>query len=296
MVGPTLFLWILGKEAQIMEKYTFSGHESFQCKNLWLKKGYDYVKQGHSFTSDDAVVELGVGKNMVASIRYWLKSFSVIDNEDKPTDLGKFIFSDDGADPFLEDISTIWLLHYTLVRTGHASLYSLLFSSFHKTRNEFTKEQLMSFLKQENYKERFKGFIFNENTVSKDIDTFLKNYVEPSNKSNYEDFSTLLLPLNLIRKVDRDNYVFNYSSRANLNPLVFLYAVKDKTNNAKAVDFDVVLELARIFCLSTNDLYAIFEQLHHINGNISFENTAGEQLLTINDELDKMAVLRQLYY
>ena len=279
-----------------MEKYTFSGHESFQCKNLWLKKGYDYVKQGRSFTSDDAVVELGVGKNMVASIRYWLKSFSVIDNEDKPTDLGKFIFSDDGADPFLEDISTIWLLHYTLVRTGHASLYSLLFSSFHKTRNEFTKEQLMSFLKQENYKKRFKGFIFNENTVSKDIDTFLKNYVEPSNKSNYEDFSTLLLPLNLIRKVDRDNYVFNYSSRANLNPLVFLYAVKDKTNNAKAVDFDVVLELARIFCLSTNDLYAIFEQLHHINENISFENTAGEQLLTINDELDKMAVLRQLYF
>ncbi len=296
MVGPTLFLWILGKEAQIMEKYTFSGHESFQCKNLWLKKGYDYVKQGHSFTSDDAVVELGVGKNMVASIKYWLKSFSVIDNEDKPTDLGKFIFSDDGADPFLEDISTIWLLHYTLVRTRHASLYSLLFSSFHKTRNEFTKEQLMSFLKQENYKERFKGFIFNENTVSKDIDTFLKNYVEPSNKSNYEDFSTLLLPLNLIRKVDRDNYVFNYSSRANLNPLVFLYAVKDKTNNAKAVDFDVVLELARIFCLSTNDLYAIFEQLHHISENISFENTAGEQLLTINDELDKMAVLRQLYF
>lgn len=279
-----------------MEKYTFSGHESFQCKNLWLKKGYDYVKQGRSFTSDDAVVELGVGKNMVASIRYWLKSFSVIDNEDKPTAWGKFIFADDGADPFLEDISTIWLLHYTLVKNRHASLYSLLFSSFHKTRNEFTKEQLMSFLKQENYKDRFKGFVFNENTVSKDIDTFLKNYVEPSNKSNYEDFSTLLLPLNLIRKVDKDNYIFNYSSRANLNPLVFLYAVKDKTNNAKAVDFDAVLELARIFCLSTNDLYAIFEQLHHINENISFENTAGEQLLTINDELDKMAVLRQLYF
>ena len=67
MVGSTLFLWILGKEAQLMEKYTFSGHESFQCKNLWLKKGYDYVKQGRSFTSDDAVVELGVGKNMVAA-------------------------------------------------------------------------------------------------------------------------------------------------------------------------------------------------------------------------------------
>lgn len=24
-------------------KYTFSGHESFPCKTLWLKKGYDFV-------------------------------------------------------------------------------------------------------------------------------------------------------------------------------------------------------------------------------------------------------------
>ncbi len=26
-----------------MAKYTFSGHESFQCKSLWLKKGFDFV-------------------------------------------------------------------------------------------------------------------------------------------------------------------------------------------------------------------------------------------------------------
>ncbi|MDX9931639.1 MAG: DUF4007 family protein, partial [Bacteroidales bacterium] len=25
-------------------KYTFSGHDSFQCRQLWLKKGYDFVK------------------------------------------------------------------------------------------------------------------------------------------------------------------------------------------------------------------------------------------------------------
>ena len=24
-------------------KYSFSGHESFPCKSLWLKKGYDFV-------------------------------------------------------------------------------------------------------------------------------------------------------------------------------------------------------------------------------------------------------------
>lgn len=48
---------------RVIMKYAFSGHESFQCKGLWLKKGYDYVKAGLSFTDDYAVVELGVGKN-----------------------------------------------------------------------------------------------------------------------------------------------------------------------------------------------------------------------------------------
>ncbi|ASB51105.1 hypothetical protein CDL62_08435 [Alkalitalea saponilacus] len=47
-----------------MAKYTFSGHDSFQCRQLWLKKGFDYVLGNRMFTDDDAVVKLGVGKNV----------------------------------------------------------------------------------------------------------------------------------------------------------------------------------------------------------------------------------------
>ena len=53
--------------------YKFSGHESFPCKSLWLKKGYDFVVGGNDFNSPDAVITLGVGKNMVMSIRFWLR-------------------------------------------------------------------------------------------------------------------------------------------------------------------------------------------------------------------------------
>ena len=56
-------------------KFTFSGHDSFQCRHLWLKKGFDFVKSGKSFSDEDAVVILGVGKNMVNSIRFWMKAF-----------------------------------------------------------------------------------------------------------------------------------------------------------------------------------------------------------------------------
>jgi hypothetical protein len=66
-----------------MKKFVFSGHESFQCRQLWLKKGYDYIKSGKSFNDDDAVVQLGVGKNMVASIRFWMKAFGLVIQDDK---------------------------------------------------------------------------------------------------------------------------------------------------------------------------------------------------------------------
>ena len=59
----------------LINKYTFSGHETFACKSLWLKKGYDFVKDGHSFNDEDAVVALGVGKNMVSSIRRGTATF-----------------------------------------------------------------------------------------------------------------------------------------------------------------------------------------------------------------------------
>ena len=34
-------------------KYTFSGHESFPCKSLWLKKGYDFVVEGKDFNKPE---------------------------------------------------------------------------------------------------------------------------------------------------------------------------------------------------------------------------------------------------
>lgn len=46
------------------QTYRFSGHESFPCKTLWLKKGYDFIANGKDFNSPDAVIDLGVGKNM----------------------------------------------------------------------------------------------------------------------------------------------------------------------------------------------------------------------------------------
>ena len=64
-------------------QHTFSGHETFPFRYPWLKKGYDAVcEDGDVFLRDDAITTLGVGKNMVRSIRHWCLTAGVIEEKD----------------------------------------------------------------------------------------------------------------------------------------------------------------------------------------------------------------------
>ena len=51
----------------------FSGHESFPCRYGWLPKLYEAISADPTLFSDDenAIVTLGIGRNMVKSIRFW---------------------------------------------------------------------------------------------------------------------------------------------------------------------------------------------------------------------------------
>ncbi|MBC8136407.1 MAG: DUF4007 family protein [Fibrella sp.] len=53
----------------------FSGHQTFVFRYPWLKKGVDALTRDPAvFRSPDAIVRLGVGKNMVDAIRHWTLS------------------------------------------------------------------------------------------------------------------------------------------------------------------------------------------------------------------------------
>src|SRR5215216_2855503 len=91
-------------------QHSFSGHETFPFRYPWLKKGFDAVREdGDAFLRDDAITTLGVGKNMVRSIRHWCLAAGVLEEnrESGPamrqTALGKLLLADDGLDPYLED-------------------------------------------------------------------------------------------------------------------------------------------------------------------------------------------------
>ena len=107
---------------------SFSGHQAFPFRYTWLKKGIDAVDEDSGnptiFTDDSATITLGVGKNMVRSIHHWCQVARLIKLGDGvdlnhrrrfvPTDFGNSIFADDGFDPYLEDVATLWLIHWQL--------------------------------------------------------------------------------------------------------------------------------------------------------------------------------------
>ena len=46
--------------------YKFSGHESFPCKSLWLKKGYDFVVGGNDLDmSRSPASHFGLRRDMI---------------------------------------------------------------------------------------------------------------------------------------------------------------------------------------------------------------------------------------
>jgi hypothetical protein len=277
-------------------RYTFSGHDTFQCKTLWLKKGYDFVKAGRDFNDSGAVIHLGVGKNMVSAIRYWMKAFGLLDN-DKLTDIAQFIFDNhSGKDPFSEDLASLWLLHYLIVNTNHASLYKLVFDDFHRDRKEFSPEQLQRFVKRHCTDNGF-DTLYNENTVKKDIDVLLKNYALPSDSRTNEDYSVLLLELNLIRADNEKKvYFFNDSGKRAVTPEIYLYALLDRKGYDKSVSFDTLLDLARLFCMNTGELNLCIKHLTVIYKDyFVFTDNAGIKQVQFLKDLNKIDVLNDYF-
>ncbi len=103
----------------------FAGHETFTLRYGWLKKAVDAVTDDPEvFTRENALVTLGVGKNMVRAIRHWGLMTGILEEDQskpnnrgrfiRPTALGELLFGPRGRDPDLEEPGTRWLLHWNL--------------------------------------------------------------------------------------------------------------------------------------------------------------------------------------
>lgn len=292
-------------------KLQFSGHETFHCRQLWLKKGYDFVKKGHKFTDSESVVVLGVGKNMVSSIHYWMKAFGLIDKEGNTTEVADYIFSTEGKDPYLEDEATLWLLHYQLVTLEYASIYNLIFNDLRKEKIEFTKDNFLSFVERK--ADEFGFSQFNKKTVSTDFDVLTKMYIRTIDqvKDKEDTFSGLLTDLNIIneerRKIEDVGLVSFFSipngKRNSLPEEIILYSILDIGGFQNSINLNTLFQernqAGSVFAITKN---ALMEKLESISKNPAFKkfgitlsDHAGIKELQFSSKPNKFEILNHYY-
>lgn len=283
-------------------KFTFSGHESFQCRHLWLKKGYDFVNKKKSFNNDDAVVELGVGKNMVSSIRFWMKAFNLLTPTDELTDFAHRLLSDDGYDPYMEDEGTLWLLHYQLVKKGFASTYSIVFNELRREKIEFTKDNFISYIKRKSETERL--FQFNPKTLQEDFSVLSKMYLrsEAQSKDREDSFSGLLTELDLVKcynKGKEEFFIIENSERTEIPEEIILYAILDNENFDLSLSLNAIEQsnnsVGTVFAINKPGLQTKIENLTAKFPNMVFNDQAGVKEIQFKKKPTAYSILDKYY-
>ena len=104
----------------MIQKVRMKRHESFSIREGWLAKGLNEVKKNKKvFSSSDATDELGVGYNMVKSLKYWMYATKLIEDVGRDIELTEFGNLIPKYDSYLEDKFTWWLIHLQMVLNIH---------------------------------------------------------------------------------------------------------------------------------------------------------------------------------
>ena len=214
---------------------TFARHETFHPRYGWTRKAVDAASEEDPIFNDEerAVVFLGVGKNMVHSIRFWGDAYKLLTQEKKngskqaavlPTRMGIYLFGPEGVDPFAEDAGTAWLLHWRLLAPVSAvPVWWLAFNEFSGV--EFTEEELLAFVD-----ERTRDMATSSSSIKKDVSCFLRMYAGGSTaRMGFDDqIDCPSRDLGLLSQgSERATYRFKIGVKPTLPPLILLYACLD---------------------------------------------------------------------
>ncbi|WP_281187912.1 DUF4007 family protein [Vibrio harveyi] len=293
----------------------FSGHQTFPLRYGWIYKIIQEIANGTSISSANTVenqmISMGVGKNMVLSIRHWIKTIGlVIDSCDNSRDVeltavAKALFVDDGErkafDTFMDKIGTVWILHWLAqtIPVSNAELNTArwFFNYFNGVRTD--KQQIAQDIKLSLIHHDRE---LNEATLKKDIDCFYQTYTFRTaipGKSSEDSFTSPFAELGLLRQLDSKHFISELSDRKSLPDEVFVYALidyiqrkqLDREGNVISKELTFSFESlltgigspGRVFRLSASGLSEKLDAAEQItNGKLAWTDTQGLRQLQQN--------------
>lgn len=278
----------------------FSGHESFACRYGWLPKFYDLLAQRPDLIRKDeeVMVALGIGRNMVKSVRFWAQAFGLSPDSSRspasPTTFAHWLLDPQhGEDPYLEDVGSLWLLHWRLAAMANLAAWEVAF--FEIPEREILRRFLLQRVERRAAELDKK---LSASTIRQHVDIFLSCYATPVSTAGQtveESLGCPLQELGLVRLSpagDRDELIeFARGPWRHLSPITFLRilldywqlrAPHDKTIALRALltDFGSPGLTLR---LDEGNLWQLLRAAEEISGGV----------LQLSDSVDRRAVVLQ---
>lgn len=230
-----------GIESKFSAEFRFSGHETFACRYAWLPKAYRALtlNPAQFLDEDGAMVELGLGKNMVRSLRFWVENAGLAvpeaDRSLRLTDFAHAIFGSNGFDPYLEDVRTLWLIHWNLASRSENPLFAWRYLFNQWPYPEFTRTEALNAFTRES---KQLGHNHSAVTLSQHLDVFLHTYHPARAKAaaTEDSLDGPLVELSLIQAVGEKKgdggrwetvYAFRREPKPEITAEVFEYCLAD---------------------------------------------------------------------
>ncbi len=188
-----------------------------------------------------AMVALGLGKNMVRSLRFWLDVSGVAvskrDRSFTTTEFGRQLLGPRGADPFLEDVRTLWLLHWQIATRSDEPLFAwdLLLNRWPQA--EFSRSTVLPAFRRGAAAQDKK---LSDVTLEQHFDVFLHSYVPTSGRKGEvleDNLDCPLVELELIQKIGERSldgtgnrepvYAFRVTEKPGITPELFTFCVAE---------------------------------------------------------------------
>ena len=275
----------------------FRAHETFFIRKGWLNKGMKYVQQTPDIfinKHNNPMDVLGIGSNMVKSLRYWLQAVGLTQEPTHGrrnqtfTEFGQSVYDNDR---YIEELGTLYLLHYKLAtNSSDATAWYYFFNIF--SMSEFDKEDFIDGI--QNYiRMNEESSTVAIRSLTEDfsciINTYLPRYkVNASRISPENNIDCPLGELGLIDILNKEKKVYKKSIPAaeSFNPWVILAVIMDQAQGRKDIGLNELLtapcNIGRVFNL---DAITMLEVLHKVEklGEIKIIRTAGLDIIKINN-------------
>lgn len=280
----------------MIQKVRMKRHESFSIREGWLAKGLNEVKKNKKvFSSSDATDELGVGYNMVKSLKYWMYATKLIEDVGRDVELTEFGNLILKYDSYLEDKFTWWLIHLQMVlNIDDAFVFNCFYNKL--MSKNFTKQELYDTIARvlNTYQ-----LDFNEKTLLDEVNMVIKTYViDESNDNPENNFSCPLSELELIKKVGRDTYEKNKPSYKSLNYLIVYYLMTIIMEDKEYISIDELLKVEnsplKILNLDKNLINDYLDDMKR-NELININRTAGLNMIYLRKKMTLNEIFEEYF-